>query len=215
MTATAIGRELGVSAVVVKRALREIGARVVNPECVVCTHPQEAEITRAIVNEGVVPTMQRFGIKRNHLFKHRKHLGLMISFEHDKILAEERVGGPDLAKVRQLLGLMKRTAAQAKDARDFKAAAVAGKVAFSCAELLITGGARVAKNGGAKGVEKPADERPGLPTTYAELDAQVAAHVKEMTNNFDAAEIERLRAITTAASSAPPPVPAIADRDDA
>lgn len=200
LTAKAIAREMGLPYFVARRALRELGPPQVDAKapaaCFVCAHPKNEEITRSIIEHGVTPTSKSFGVSCAHLWKHRRHLRKFVALAADMIIQTDRSDVPDLVAIRQLLRLMKRVAVAAHNQQDFKASAVAGKVALQAVELLISGGVREAKNGGAAQDDamKRAAERP---TTGAEREAQAARHVREITNNFDPAEIARLKLLAT------------------
>jgi len=165
--------------------------------CTICRHPQHQEIAVSLVRAGIRATARQFHVSRASLDRHKKHLPqAMVKAEQAREASEASVL---LLKVEEVLSDARRIARQAEEKGDLSTALSGLKTITHSLELFgrlsgeLQTGARVHV-----GIAMNTQD---THRTEAELELAIAQHVGEATNNFDATEIARLKAITQSTAS--------------
>lgn len=168
--------------------------------CGICKHPEKQAIEDAILRR--VPLSRIASQVKASVFamqRHKAHMtaGVVRSAPYEVGQALEAISL--LSRVQGLLSECREIATAAKKDKSWPAAISALREVRGCIELLgKLSGELQAQTPGPKvqvGVIVNAQPQPPESDDGGDLDVRIAQHVMEATNNFDAVEIERLKAL--------------------
>jgi hypothetical protein len=165
--------------------------------CTICHHPQHQEIAVSLIRAGIRATARQFHISRASLDRHKKHLPqAMAKAQQAQELSE---ASALLSRVEEVLSDARRIARQAEEKGDLSTALSGLKTITHSLELFgkLSGELQT----GTRVHVGIAVNTQGTQRTEAELELAIAQHVSAATNNFDATEIARLKAIAESTAS--------------
>lgn len=170
--------------------------------CSVCRHPEKAAIDSALARGTPYRRVaqQVRGLSPAAIDRHRRHLPATLVHARNAEAITESTSL--LARIETLLRESEEIAKAAKRRKEWPAATAALREARSCLELLGRLRGELTQNGTNLKVQVgvvQASIPQELPENMAELEAKIAIEIGRLTNNFDPAEIERLKTIAGAA----------------
>jgi hypothetical protein len=166
--------------------------------CTICHHPQHEEIAVSLFREGTRATARRFQVSRPALDRHKAHLpGTIVKAQQAEVACEAT---SLLTRVESLMQESEKIAAAAKLEKNWPAATSALREARGCLELL--GKLRGELQPGRLHLHKHEHVHTSeTATSEAEVELMISQHVAVATNNFDSAEIARLKGLWELASN--------------
>lgn len=167
--------------------------------CTICHHPQHEEIAVSLFRDGTRPTARRFQLSLPALDRHKGHLpGTIINALQAEVVSEAT---SLLARVENLMHECEKIAAAAKLEKNWAAATSALREARGCLELLGKLRGELQQPGSLHLHKHEHVHTSETATSEAEVELMISQHVAAATNNFDSAEIARLKGLWELASN--------------
>src|SRR6202022_4198460 len=167
--------------------------------CTICHHPQREEIAVSLFRDGTRATARQFQVSLAALDRHKGHLpGTIVRAQQVAVVCEAT---SLLARVESLMQESEKIAAAAKLEKNWPAATSALREARGCLELLGKLRGEL-QQPGALHLHKHAHIHISeTATSEAEIELMISQHVAAATNDFDSAEIARLKGLWELAST--------------
>jgi hypothetical protein len=167
--------------------------------CTICHHPQHEEIAVSLFRDGTRATARRFQVSRPALDRHKGHLpGTIVKAQQAEVVCEAT---SLLTRVESLMQESQTIAAAAKLERNWPAATSALREARGCLELLGKLRGELQQHGSLHLHRHEHVHTSETASSEAEIELMISQHVAAATNNFDSAEIARLRGLWELAST--------------
>src|ERR1700730_9087665 len=161
--------------------------------CTICCNPQHEEIAVSLFRDGTRPTARRFQLSLPALDRHKGHLpGTIIKAQQAEVVCEST---SLLARVESLMQESEKIAAAAKLEKNWPAATSALREARGCLELLGKLRGELQQPGSFHLHRHEHVHTSETATREAEIELMISQHVAAATNDFDSAEIARLKGL--------------------
>jgi DNA-binding Lrp family transcriptional regulator len=156
--------------------------------CMVCEHPERASIEDArLRNVPCNKIAQQYSLSPSAVWRHSQHLGRSVVVT---------AGTPLIDRVEALMTRLESISAKAQTAKEWHAAVAAMKEVRCSLELVAKLTGQLVSTGGRLTVGVAVNVSSGAPRNAVsdhDLDLQIAASVREATNDFDSRTIERMK----------------------
>ena len=167
--------------------------------CTICHHPQHEEIAVSLFRDGTRATARRFQVSRPALDRHKAHLpGTIVKAQQAEVACEAT---SLLTRVESLMQESEKIAAAAKLEKNWPAATSALREARGCLELLGKLRGELQQPGSLHLHKHEHVHTSETATSEAKIELMISQHVAAATNNFDSAEIARLKGLWELASN--------------
>src|ERR1700737_740459 len=159
--------------------------------CTICHHPQREEIAVSLFRDGTRATARQFQVSLAALDLHKGHLpGTIVRAQQVAVVCEAT---SLLARVESLMQESEKIATAAKLEKNWPAATSALRGARGCLELLGMLRGELQQPGSLHLHKHEHVLTSETATSETEIELMISQHVAAATNNFDSAEIARLR----------------------
>ena len=159
--------------------------------CTICHHPQREEIAVSLFRDGTRATARQFQVSLAALDRHKGHLpGTIVRAQQVAVVCEAT---SLLARVESLMQESEKIAAAAKLEKNWPAATSTLREARGCLELLGKLRGEPQQPGSLHLHRHEHIQASATVRSEADIELMISQHVAAATNDFDSAEIARLR----------------------